>query len=320
MTEQEETARIFVSLLSTAASRSVLRFSRHLQKMSMSCLLGEVQRLKKTGRAESQRLYERAGCIREYCRRHAVQIVHREHAAYPALLREVYDPPYLLYVLGTLPDERSIPTVGIAGTRQATALGRYKAFSLGLEAAKTGIPLVFGLVRGIESSAALGVAAAQGRAWAVTGSGFENVYPRSSMLLVKELVYHGGGVISEYPPDQKPLKWFFPARNRIISGMSQLLFVIEAARGSRALMTVEFALDQGREVCVDADCLRSGASEGTVSLYEEGAPAHSSLADIVKDSHRAQPCERSSYSRSQLVMKAVTRSVYPFGSSWLKVE
>ena len=184
---------------------------------------------------------------------------------YPEHLKNIYAPPVLLYYYGNLPEQTC---VGVVGSRKTTQTGRDKAFSVSKALASKGICVVSGMARGIDSCAHHG-ALESGMTAAVIGSGLDVCYPSENKFLM-ERIAESGCVISEFPPQKNPSRYTFPARNRIISGMSEAVIVVEAAAKSGALITADFALEQGREVF--AFCNAGGEqSKGTDLLIAEGA-------------------------------------------------
>lgn len=201
---------------------------------------------------------------------------------FPAMLREIYDPPYLIYYFGTLPPQET-PAVGVVGTRHASPASERASFRIGLEAGTAGIPVISGLAMGIDIAAHSGVVSASGTTWGVLGSGIGNIYPSSSLRTITRMLEHNGGIMSEYPPLEPPLRWNFPARNRIISGLCRAVCIIEAPERSGALITASFALEQGRDVYVHKTGLLSRTSKGSKKLADEGASVLSSLREVCLD-------------------------------------
>ena len=198
---------------------------------------------------------------------------------YPVLLREIYDAPYLLYIRGQLPTQgRAL--LSVVGTREPTGKAKQAAFRLGFEAAGSGVGVVSGLAKGIDGAAHRGALAGKGSTVAVLGSGIDGVYPSTNKKLAVRILQSGGGIISEYPPGTPPLKHNFPARNRIISGMSQVTAVIQCPERSGALITADYALEQGRELVVHRDGMSGYAGGGTRRLAENGAQLINGLSDL----------------------------------------
>jgi len=214
--------------------------------------------------------------------RHGVRIVTCRSEEYPARLRHIYDPPPLLYVRGRLTDADE-HAVAIVGTRRATAYGRLMAERLGAALSDHGLTVVSGLARGIDTAAHRGAIGHQGRTVAVLGSGLDKPYPPENRGLMDEIV-DTGAVISEQPLGTGPDAVNFPQRNRIISGMSLGVIVIEAGEDSGALITAQYALDQDREVFAVPGPITSTASEGTNRLIKRGtAKLIQSVDDVIEE-------------------------------------
>jgi len=210
-----------------------------------------------------------------------VQVLTWEDEAYPPRLRHIYNPPPVLYVRGTLVPEDEW-AVAVVGTRRPTAYGREVARVLAGELAQQGITIVSGLAVGIDAEAHRAALEAGGRTIAVLGSGFRHLYPAQHRSLARRIVEQGA-VITEYPLDIRPEPVNFPPRNRIISGLSLGVVVVEAGRTSGALITARFAAEQGREVFAVPGPIFNRPSEGTNRLIQEGAKAVTCVQDILEE-------------------------------------
>ncbi|OPL15840.1 MAG: hypothetical protein AVO39_07050 [delta proteobacterium MLS_D] len=207
-----------------------------------------------------------------------ITLVTADEDSYPSLLRHIYDYPPLLYVRGELkPDDIC---VALVGSRRATAQGRYTCERISRELVHRGITVVSGLARGIDSSAHQGALAARGRTLAVMGSGLDTIYPPENRDLCEKIV-EAGAVVSEYPFGSEPLAHHFPRRNRIISGMSYGVVVIEATEKSGSLITAHLALEQGRCVFALPGGIETQTSRGTNSLIKNGATLVQDVEDIL---------------------------------------
>lgn len=200
---------------------------------------------------------------------------------YPDNLRHIPDPAILLYVKGELKDQDKF-SLAIVGSRRASFYGLSSAERFAFELAKGGLTIVSGMARGIDTQAHRGALKAGGRTIAVMGSGFGHIYPPENKKLVDEISQQGA-VISEFPCNARPLGINFPRRNRIISGLSQGVLVVEAARNSGALITADFALEQGREVFCLPGKVDSQNSFGTNTLIKQGAKLVTCLEDILEE-------------------------------------
>lgn len=196
---------------------------------------------------------------------------------YPAALRTIYDPPALLYVLGSLPTQQAFAVVG---ARQASRSGRQLTTEICAELAAHNITVVSGMARGIDSAAHKG-ALETGCTVAVLGCGIDVVYPPENSELAQNIIEQGA-ILSEYPPGTPPLAGHFPGRNRIISGLSKGVLVVEAAEKSGSLLTADFALDQGREVFAVPGPVYSRTSSGVNRLLKDGANLVTEARDILE--------------------------------------
>lgn len=187
--------------------------------------------------------------------------------SYPQPLRTLHDPPAILYVRGTLPDG---PALAVVGSRRCSAAGQKATEQFTREIASHNLTIVSGLARGIDSAAHAGALAVEGKTVAVLGCGVDRIYPRENRKLFQRICEQGA-IVSEYLPGTEPLAGHFPGRNRIISGLSQGVLIVEAARGSGSLITAEFALEQGREVFAMPGAISAPNSCGVNSLLKEGA-------------------------------------------------
>jgi DNA processing protein len=201
---------------------------------------------------------------------------------YPPLLREIYDPPVLLFYRGSLPPGGQ-RLAAVVGTRRPSPAAAAAAYSLGKEFGRSGVPVVSGLALGIDALAHRGNIEAGAPAVAVLGCGPDQVYPLSNRDLARRILSGGGVLVSEYPPGTGVRKWNFPARNRIISGLSRLVVIVEAPESSGALITASFALEQGRDLVVAQAGVSSSRGGGTARLAEEGAGVIGSAAKILEE-------------------------------------
>lgn len=210
-----------------------------------------------------------------------LQVVTFLDPLYPPRLREIYDPPPVLYIKGSL-TEADFYSVAIVGSRRATLYGLENAKKFARELSESGFTVISGMARGIDTQAHLGVIEAGGRTVAVLGSGFAQVYPEENIDLCRQISQHGA-VISEFPVETLPLRQNFPRRNRIISGLSLGVFVVEAARNSGALITARFALEQGREVFALPGDIDKPNSGGPNELIRDGAKPVHCVQDITSE-------------------------------------
>ena len=209
-----------------------------------------------------------------------IEVINYNSRNYPPFLQEIFNPPFLLYKKGGMLNNR-IPAVAVVGTRNASTVALRAAYNLGIEISDYKLNMVSGLAFGIDQAAHEGIVDRKGHTIAVLGNGIDFVYPKSNTVLGQKIVDLGGVLLSEYPPGTPPFKYNFPARNRIISGLSQSVVVVEAPEKSGALITAEFALDQGRDVYIHGSSLSSSKGAGCQRLLFEGADIINSLGDFM---------------------------------------
>jgi len=231
---------------------------------------------------------ERAEKIISRCEVLGVQILTFQDAQYPQRLRMLYDAPYVLYIKGTLPSIDLLPVVAIVGTRKTTPYGEKMARSLGYELAKAGAVVATGLAQGADSRAAEGALMAQGKVIGVLGTAINEVYPKFNGRLFDD-VLATGAIISEYPPDEPGSPRHFPARNRIISGISLGVAVCEAPLFSGSLITARHALEQGREVFAVPGNADSPNFKGSNALIRDGAKLIENGWDILCEYEKLYP-------------------------------
>lgn len=225
------------------------------------------------------------------CRQKARSVLDRAHAinvhllsiddtAYPQLLREIPDPPVVLYCLGNTDLLQSV-CVAMVGSRSATSYGRRVARSFAEGLSREGVTVVSGMALGIDSESHIGALQARGSTIGVLGCGIDVVYPRQNGSLYEQVI-NSGLLISEYPPGTRPEGFRFPARNRIIAGLSSGVVVVEAARKSGSLITAQLGLDFGREIFAVPGQVDSYKSEGAHWLLQQGAQLVMSHGDIME--------------------------------------
>ena len=222
-----------------------------------------------------------------YMKKNNIQFITIKDKEYPQMLKEIYDYPISLYVKGNTKILNS-KSIAIVGCRDATTYGQNCAKYFGYNLANEGICVVSGLAKGIDSYAhigalgAMGTSDSNGKTVAVLGNGLDMIYPQENIELANTIIEKSGAIISEYPLGTKPDKMNFPARNRIVSGMSRGVLVVEAKEKSGTLITVDFALEQGRDVFVVPGNINSVNSVGTNRLIKEGARLVNCYQDLVE--------------------------------------
>lgn len=218
----------------------------------------------------------------KYMQENNIELIHIYDKNYPERLNKIYDKPIVLYIKGnqTILNKFSLAVIGC---REHTKYGEIVAKNISSQLAKNKIITVSGLARGIDSIAHKETLKAQGKTIAVIGSGLDSIYPSENINLANEIIRKGGAIISEYIIGTKPQKMNFPARNRIISGLSNGVVVIEAKKKSGTMLTVDFALEQGKEVFAVPGNILSKNSEGTNELIKQGAKMVTDIEDILEE-------------------------------------
>jgi DNA processing protein len=212
-----------------------------------------------------------------------IRHLRRGAVGYPPLLARIPDPPVRLWLRGDAEvDVLGRPAVAIVGARACSGYGRSVTRRLAAEAAACGVVVVSGLARGIDGEAHRGALAAGGTTVAVLGCGVDRDYPAAHAELARAIVDQGGLIVSEYEPGTEPAPWRFPARNRIIAGLARATVVVEARERSGALITADFALEDGREVLAVPGEITSALSAGTNALLRQGATPATSAADVLE--------------------------------------
>ena len=232
--------------------------------------------------ALSDKELKNARALAAECSQKRIGIVTMGDSGYPARLRQIPDAPLVLYYRGRLPNWEAYPAIGIVGTRKASGYGLQIAEKMGAQIAACGGMVVSGAADGIDSAAMKQALLQGGPVVGVLGFGADVVYPASSRKLFAQLE-EKGCLISEYPPGTPGYKWNFPQRNRLISGISHGVLVVEAPERSGALITARHAMEQGREVFVVPGNINSDTSAGSNNLLREGATAVFEGYDILRE-------------------------------------
>ncbi len=217
----------------------------------------------------------------DLCRKHGISLLSERDAAYPRMLRELPDPPGFLFVRGEILPRDAI-AVAIVGTRHPTRYGLKTAKRLAAGLARQGVTIVSGLARGIDAAAHQGALEAGGRTLAVLGSGVLNVFPPEHDELAESVVRQGA-VLSESPPEFPPIRGAFPQRNRIISGLTCGVIIVEAAQRSGALITARLAMEQNREVFAVPGQIDCRMAAGPHRLIRDGAKLVESIDDVLEE-------------------------------------
>jgi DNA processing protein len=223
--------------------------------------------------------------LRKTFQEESIDFLQKNNKNYPKLLKEIHDPPEYLFTKGEIKPEEFC--LGVVGTRKYSDYGKQVTYKIVRELAKTGITIVSGLAYGIDSFAHKSTLEVGGRTIAVLGAGIDrdHIYPKEHKNLAEKIINQNGAVISEYSPGTSPSKYTFPKRNRIISGLSHGVLVIEAPESSGALITADSALDQNREVFTIPHNITSTTGAGPNQLIKEGATPVTSAEGIFNEFH-----------------------------------
>lgn len=213
-------------------------------------------------------MHEKAEVEIENVRKLGADILVLDDGVYPSLLREIYDPPITLYVKGAWSECLDQPCVAIVGSRKCSTYGQNAASMLARDLAQRGVTIVSGFARGIDAAAHRGAIEGGGRTVAVIGTGIDEVYPRDHKKLADEILNAGGAIVTQFPLTTPPVPENFPYRNRIISGLSLGVIVVEAAESSGSLITARLAIEQNREVFAVPGNITSRNSFGTNYLIK----------------------------------------------------
>ena len=227
-----------------------------------------------------QRNLEKARAIYEYCKKSGIDVIPFGDKRYPERLRMIEDPPVVLYCLGKLPRFNEKLCVGVVGTRKMSRYGRAAAYKFSYELSSLGACVVSGLALGVDATAACGALEGGEPTAQILGCGVSVIYPKAHSRLRDEVIKRGA-LISEYPPLETPQKYYFPQRNRIISGLSQGVFVTECRKESGAMITAKLALSQGKQLFAFPGNVGEPTAEGPNELLRQGAFAAISVEDIV---------------------------------------
>lgn len=238
----------------------------------------------------------RAKEIVYYCHSTGVRVYPYDHDSYPAVFRELSDPPVLIYCKGTLPNMERCARVGVVGVREADAYGESVAYKLSFEMAAAGAVIVSGMADGIDGIATAGAIAAGGRVISVLGCGIDLTYPAHHTKLRAESI-ENGAVITEYAPGTPPNGYNFPVRNRLISALSDVVLVVEAPERSGSLITARYALLQGRTLFAVPGDVTSPRSVGSNLLLQAGARPALCAEDVL---HPLLPRYHASLSLSEM--------------------
>lgn len=228
----------------------------------------------------NKKFKENLNLYQDYIHKNQIKLISISNKKYPKKLKQIYNKPIALYVKG---NEKILNdySIAIIGCRAYSTYGKEIAIRISQDLAKEKITTVSGLAIGIDAFAHYGTICGKGKTIAVIGSGLDRIYPKQNTALAVKIIEEGGAIVTEYPPGTPAYKSNFPARNRIISGLSNGVLVIEAKKQSGTMITVDFALEQGKEIYAVPGNVNSGNAQGTNELIKEGAKMVTNAQDIL---------------------------------------
>lgn len=246
--------------------------------------------------------------LEEEQKKKGIAFVSFQEKTYPQTLKYIYQAPYGLYYRGKLP-EKSRQTVAVVGARNCSEYGRSVAKNTAYMLAQSGVEVISGMALGIDGAAQTGAIQAQGATYGVLGCGVDICYPKQNQSLY-EKIPENGGIISEYRPGTMPRPVFFPSRNRIISGMADIVIVVEARKKSGSLITADFALEQGKEIYAVPGRLGDKLSEGTNHLIQQGAGIFLGVEELLKEMNILTDRKEGSSKKIEKILENFERLVY----------
>ncbi len=275
-------------LLDTAGSVQEIY---HMDETDVAAVMGQ----RGCERFLQHRARYKPGKVWNFLVQNGISYTYCQEADFPKKLTEIPDPPFGIFYKGRLPDD-TVPAVAVIGARKCSAYGRCMAEQFAAGFAARGINVISGMAMGIDGISQSAALKAGGSSYAVLGGGVDVVYPRTNETLYTRLVEQGG-VLSEYPPQMAPRPSLFPPRNRIISALSDVVLVVEAREQSGTLITVDMALEQGREVYAIPGRCTDSLSMGCNRLLRQGAAVATAPEDIIEaqcwENHLAKPPDSS---------------------------
>lgn len=290
VTADERQARVLLNMVSEVGP---LRFKKIIDRFGSGTAaakapLSDWETVEGLTRDMGRRIFDGLRMAERYLKnelslleRYGARVLVQEDEEFPDSLKILADPPFLLYIRGSLSALDAV-SVAIVGARRATAYGRAMAESLSRDLARSGITVVSGLARGIDTAAHVSALKNKGRTIGILGSGFDEFYPNENLPLF-EKIGENGAVLSEYPMARAPESGNFPRRNRLISGISLAVVVVEAQEASGALITARLAAEQGREVFAVPGPVFSQGSRGPHRLLKQGARLLESVEDLFEE-------------------------------------
>lgn len=239
---------------------------------------------------------------------------------YPINLKDIYDPPFMIYVRG---DKKAFSgdLVSVVGTRKPSLRGFHESFRLGLDLGREDVGVVSGLAIGIDGAAHFGNVESGGRTIAVLGSGVDTIYPATNRDLAGNILQNGGAIVSEFPPGESPKKFNFPKRNRVIAGLTRNLVIIQAPKKSGALITGDFALNNGGDIFVHSVGVNDVRFLGSDGYFKDGAKKIDSAYPILKLFEKGlntMPFDSSDYNSADLLKLELSGEIIKYKGCYFK--
>ncbi len=269
----------------SAALDSLLRHFHYNAKAIFDADPEEVSRLigaDSMRRLNAERNFSRVDRLFDLCQKENIGLLTPDSKFYPSSLLRITGSPVVIYYKGRLPDFSSRPTIGVVGTRSVTPYGRSASYTISHDLASAGAIVVSGMALGADTAAHRGALDAKGTTVAFLGCGIDVIYPKENTAIMQEIA-QSGAVMTDYTPGERPEGWHFPLRNRLISGVSHGVLVVEAAMKSGAMITAEHAIKQGKLIYAVPGKVGELASTGTNNLIRQGAKMVTSSSDILTD-------------------------------------
>lgn len=311
--------KIVISLLKGTNSK---KLSLLEEKLSFNELLSlcETSQLKNEFGLDKGYAYTQLNNILDIATKVGIETLTLNQKEYPSTLKDIYDPPFLIYLRGNK-DALNGDLVSVVGTRGASLRGFHESFRLGMDLGREDVGVVSGLALGIDSAAQGGNVVTGGKTIAVLGSGVDTIYPKSNRALAGNIIQSGGVLISEFPLGESPKRFNFPKRNRVIAGLSRHLVIIQAPKKSGALITGDFALNNGGEIYVHSVGVNDVRFLGSDRYFKDGAKKIDSAYPILKEFNKGintTPFNSADYEQSELLKMEIRGDIIKFKGCFFK--
>ncbi|MGL1894320.1 MAG: DNA-processing protein DprA [Spirochaetaceae bacterium] len=277
--------RVLISLLKGTNNSKLALLNKNYNLEELIDVCEDLRQLTKY-KLEKGYAFNRFNQIVEIIKKMDIKIVTLADNNYPPRLKNIYDPPFILYLRGDL-DALEGDLVSVVGTRKPSLRGFHESFKLGLDLGRKDVAVVSGLALGVDAAVQSGNVATKGRTIAVLGGGVDTIYPSSNKTLAGNILKNRGAIISEFPPGEEPKRFNFPKRNRIIAGLSNSLIIMQAPKKSGALITGDFALQNGTDIYIHSVGIGDSRFTGSDRFYKDGATKIDSAYPILKTFFKA---------------------------------